>query len=317
MEEVHGQHVVFVVIAEDVRVVAVRAGDALLLLHLIYGDEEIAIFRGELELLRCSGCFHACFERTAELLLTPFEKELRVADSLSVLLRCGQVFHARAQTALDVVLQARAWVVARQVELAAWQQKRAVQQVSHAIGQVAGEVGAIVGTAIPAQAAGDEDLRIAVAERELDIRIGLVVAQQDVEARLALLDEVVLERKRLALVVDHDVVDVHRFAHQRASFGVGLRRFEQVGSHPRAQVLRLANVDDLALGVLVQVHAGLGGQRADFLLQIHFECVSSVAQADGKRGYCQFIVPRPEPWPEAGKRVITTPGRVVRPGNRV
>jgi len=32
--------------------------------------------------------------------------------------------------------------------------------------------------------------------RELDVRVGLVVAQQDVEARLILLDQVVLERQR-------------------------------------------------------------------------------------------------------------------------
>ena len=63
---------------------------------------------------------------------------------------------------------------------------------------------------------------IAVGEGELDVGIGLVVAQQDVEARLALLDEVVFERQRLMLVVDQDVLDVDGFAHERAGLGVGL-----------------------------------------------------------------------------------------------
>ncbi len=45
---------------------------------------------------------------------------------------------------------------------------------------------------------------------QLDVRIGLVVAQQDIEARLPLLDEIVLERQRLFLVVDQDVIDVAR-----------------------------------------------------------------------------------------------------------
>ena len=56
--------------------------------------------------------------------------------------------------------------------------------------------------------------------RQLDVWIRLVVAQQDVEARLPLLDQVVLKRQRLALVVDCDVLDVDRLAHQRSSLRV-------------------------------------------------------------------------------------------------
>ena len=58
-------------------------------------------------------------------------------------------------------------------------------------------------------------------------------------------------------------------AHERAGLGVGLRGFKQVGADARAQVVGLADVDDLALGVLVEIHAGLGGQGADFLVEIH------------------------------------------------
>jgi hypothetical protein len=39
--------------------------------------------------------------------------------------------------------------------------------------------------------------------------------------------------------------------------------FEEVGAHAGAQVLGLADVDDLALGVLVEVAAGEGGDGAD------------------------------------------------------
>ena len=67
---------------------------------------------------------------------------------------------------------------------------------------------------------------IAVVHRQLDVRIGLVVAQQDVEARLALLDQVVFKRQRLVLVGDRDVLDVDRLAHQRA----GLRRSPAMAS---------------------------------------------------------------------------------------
>ena len=113
MEEVHGEHVVFVVIAEDIRVVTVRAGDALLFLHLVHGDEQVAIFRRKFELLGGRGCLHPCFQRASELLLPPFEEELRIAHRFAVFLRCGEPFDAGAETALDVVLQAGARVITR------------------------------------------------------------------------------------------------------------------------------------------------------------------------------------------------------------
>jgi len=66
--------------------------------------------------------------------------------------------------------------------------------------KVAGKIRPEIRAAIFAQAASDEDLGMAVGERELDVGVGLVVAQQDVEARLALLDQVVFERQRLAFM---------------------------------------------------------------------------------------------------------------------
>jgi hypothetical protein len=89
----------------------------------------------------------------------------------------------------------------------------AVDEVHQAVRQVGGKVGAEIGGAVLAQAARHVDARVALA-RQLDVRVGLVVAQQHVEARLVLLDEVVLERQRLFFVVDQNVVDVARFRDQ-------------------------------------------------------------------------------------------------------
>ena len=186
----------------------------------------------------------------------------------------GQAFDAGAEAALDVVLQAGARVVAREVDLATGDEEAAVDEVDQAMREVAGEVGAEVGAAVLAQAAGDEDLGVAVAERELDVGVGLVVAQQDVEARLALLDEVIFERERFMLVGDGDVVHVDSFAHQRAGLGVGLRGLEKVGAHAGAQVLRLADVDHLALGVLVEIAAGQVGRVRIFAWRsINCRCI--------------------------------------------
>ena len=92
-----------------------------------------------------------------------------------------------------------------------------VNEVHQAVRQIAGEVGPEVGGAVFQQPARDVDARILFAG-QLDVRIGLVVAQQDVEARLVLLDEIVLERQRFFVVVDQDVVDIARFARSACRF---------------------------------------------------------------------------------------------------
>ena len=80
---------------------------------------------------------------------------------------------------------------------------------------------------------------------QLDVGISLVVPQQDIEARLVLLDEVVLKRQRFLLVIDQDVIDIARFADQRAGLGVGQPVLIEVAANAGPQDLRFADVDDL------------------------------------------------------------------------
>ena len=145
----------------------------------------------------------------------------------------------------------------------------AVNQIDDAIGEIGREVGAVIGAAIFAQAAGYEDAGIALGQGQFYVGVSLIVAQQDVEARLLLLDEVIFEGQRFFVIGDDDVVNVYGFADQRAGFGVFPAAFVEVRRDARAQVLRLAHVDDFALGVLVEIHAGGGGEAADFLGEIH------------------------------------------------
>ena len=201
--------------------------------------------------------------------LLAFKKELRVADGLAVSFRRGESFNAWAEAAVNVVLKAGARVKAREVDLAGGQQEAAMDEFGHAVGQIAGEVRAIVGGAVLAQAAGDEDFGEAVGERELHEWVGFVIAEEDVETGLALLDEVVFEGEGLMLIGDEDGVEVDGLAHERAGFGVGLVGFQQVGADARAEVIGLADVDDLSLSVLEKVDAGLGGKLADFLVKVH------------------------------------------------
>jgi hypothetical protein len=117
VEEVDGEHAVLVVEAEDVGVLVVGGGDALLVLHLVDGDDLVAQAGGELELLGFRRPAPCAGEGGFELAGLAVEEELHVADGLLVGLGGGEAFDAGAEAALDVVLQAGAGVVAERSTL--------------------------------------------------------------------------------------------------------------------------------------------------------------------------------------------------------
>jgi len=86
---------------------------------------------------------------------------------------------------------------------------------------------------------------------------------------MALLDEIVFKREGFVFVGDEDVFEVDGFAHEGAGLNVGLGCFEQVRADSRAEVVGLADIDDLALGVFVEVDAWLGWKRANFFVEVH------------------------------------------------
>ncbi len=164
-------------------------------------------------------------------------------------------------------------MVAVEIDVAGRNQKIAVNEIDDAVSEVRREEGAVVFRFVFLQAPGDVNARIALAHGELDVRISFVVAQEDVVARLLLLDEVVLERQRLFFVADDDVFNIDSLTEEAAGFGILVGSSDEVRTYPRAEVLGLSHVDNLAFGVLVEVHAGGGGKGADFLVQIHGSCV--------------------------------------------
>jgi hypothetical protein len=120
---------------------------------------------------------------------------------------------------MDVVLKARLGVEARQVHLARRHLEMTMDEVHEPVRQVRRKVRAEVRRAILPEPAGDVHARVFLIG-QLDIGIRLVVAEQDVETRLVLLDQVVFERQRFFLVIDQDVVDVARLRDQSARLDV-------------------------------------------------------------------------------------------------
>ncbi len=94
----------------------------------------------------------------------------------------------------------------------------------------------------------------------------LVVAELDVVAGPVLLDEIVLEDRRLFLVGRDDRLEVTdgplQDGDERALVAEGIL---EIAPHARAQALRLADVNDDRLLVLEQVDAGLRRQRVELL----------------------------------------------------
>ena len=132
-----------------------------------------------------------------------------------------------------------------------------VDQMHHAVRQAGRKVRPEINRAILLQPPRHVHARIFFERRVANVRICLVVAQQHVEFRLVLLDQIVFKRQRLFLVVHDDVIHVGNFAHQRPGLRVLPARLQKVRPHAAAQRTRLAHVQNLPAGVLEQVHPGL------------------------------------------------------------
>ncbi len=239
-------------------------GDALALHQRAHGAQAVALERGLLVVLGGGGRAHALLEIALDRAEAPGEEVDHAVDAAPVVL-LGDVADTGGFTALDVVVQA--WAAAAAARLGA----RAgavhehlgehLKRRAHALGV---GVGAEVGAARAVALAREVDPRVVLVERDGDERVGLVVAQADVEARAVLLDEALLGQQRLGLAGDDDALD--RFdARPPSPRGPGWRShlgLGEVRGDALADRLGLADVDDAALGVAEQVDAWLVGQRA-------------------------------------------------------
>ena len=119
------------------------------------------------------------------------------------------VADAGRPAALDVVVEARrARAAAGLGALAGAEQEDLAEQVERAAHALGARVGPEVGALAPVALAREVDAREVLVEADRDVRVGLVVAQPDVEARPVLLDEVLLREQRLGLGVDDERLDV-------------------------------------------------------------------------------------------------------------
>ena len=97
--------------------------------------------------------------------------------------------------------------------------------------------------------------------RDLDVRIRLVITQRDVEARAILLDKRRFENERVCFGGHHNRFNVAHFAQQAARFRTRIVILRPITAHARPQLFRLSHVQHDTVVTFPEVHAGCVRQR--------------------------------------------------------
>ena len=241
--------------------------DRLPLDEVLDGEEPVSVARRVLEALVGRRLLHPPLELALDRLHVAGEElDHAVDDAAVVLLR--HVADAGRQAAVDVVVEARDPAVPAGLRpLARPVAEDAVEDVERLAHLLRVRVRAEVPDARPVPLAREHHARVLVLDRDRDVRERLVVAQPDVERRPVALDEVLLEVERLDLAAGHDHLDVGDARRQAADLRAAVRRPLEVRADARAQRLRLADVEDVAVRVAEQVDARPRGER----LQLVFD----------------------------------------------
>ena len=162
-------------------------------------------------------------EVAGELVVAAGEEERGALHRARVLGVGGQPGHARAQATVHVVVEAGPRQRAVDRDAADPHLEQLLHQLDRLPRQSARQEGPEVVAAVVADAAGEGDARVGVAHRQLQVGIGLVVAEQDVVAGPLALDPVVLQQQRLGLGVGDDELQLRGLGPHRLQPRVGHR----------------------------------------------------------------------------------------------
>src|SRR5690242_21144292 len=140
MEKIRGYQRRLCVVSENVGVIALRGGNALALCDVFERAEQVAIGGGLFVQLFVSSRSHALFETVHQIVAATFEKHARIAGGFGIALVGGEAGDARAEAALDVILQAGARMATRQVHVARRHHEALVNEVENAAGKTCWEI---------------------------------------------------------------------------------------------------------------------------------------------------------------------------------
>ena len=202
--------------------------------------------RGALEFHQLRRLSHLVRKTLAHSPALAGQKIAGLAHELRIV-RLADFSGARGRAALDLIEQTRARAIGEITVRAGPQQKGALQGVQGAIDSPDAREGAEIGALPVAGAAMLGDLRSGVIAGQQNIGKRFVVAHQDVEPRLQLLDEIRLEKKRLRLGFGRD--EDHRGGQRdhpgdarRVAYGPHIAR------DPFADAFCLADIEHFMIG---------------------------------------------------------------------
>ena len=184
---------------DDVDVAGRRAFHELPRLQRLQAADLVANARRALEFERGRRRLHLRLQLDQHFIRLAAQEQRRAFDVVAIFLFADEA-HAGRGAALDLVEHARPRTVGEHRVLARAQHEDLLQRRDAVADRArAGERSEVPVAAIE-RAAMEAQLRKRIA-RDADVRIALVVAEQDVVARLVRLDEIVLEQQRLAFGV--------------------------------------------------------------------------------------------------------------------
>ena len=241
--------------------VAPRAVDVLAFLDPAQARDLVPVAGRELEVETPRRGFHALDQLIDHGLAPAFEEHGRMPDVVGVVGPVDEP-HARSAAAIDLILEAGPGTVAEERIRAL---PDAEQLVDEGDGLAHGP-GVRVGTEVPDARAPRSAVKDEAGKgrllREMDPRIALVVAQDDVVARPVLLDQVVLEEQRFGLGMGDG--HFHRGgARQESPPLLVPRTTPQPGGEAPSEVARLADVEDPLVAVDHPVDASPARHRLE------------------------------------------------------
>ena len=153
-----------------------------------------------------------------------------------------------------MIFEARTRQFAVDVDIASAKLERTIDQIQSFSRERRRQKRAVIIRAVSLDASRDNDFRERLV-RQLEMRIRFVILKEHIESRLVLLDKIRFEDQSLDLAVDNDELKIGYESYELTCLGVVVAARLEVRSDAVPEVFRLADVDYLSRGILMNVDA--------------------------------------------------------------
>ena len=116
---------------------------------------------------------------------------------------------------------------------------------------------------------GKENFRI-ISCTDAYPRIGLGVFKKDIVSRLELLDEIVFQKQGICFSFNYSIFRISYFRDHHSSLACKPLCRNKILSYPLVQVLGLAHINDIPLGVIIPVDTGGMREKLYFISYIQY-----------------------------------------------